>query len=91
MSIPGFNVFKTKAIELVDSIDKDFPYDRTDREDGYIYYFPQLGLSLWRSGIFTDEMKDETWFKELSKENQEDEMKYEYFQIEINYFDSITK
>ncbi|MFM9281788.1 hypothetical protein [Paenibacillus jiagnxiensis] len=76
----GVTVFRTKAIELVATIDKDFPYDGTDWELGYTYYFPQLGLSLWRSGIFTEEMKDEDWFKEMSKENQDDEMKFEYFQ-----------
>ncbi|MDP4099143.1 hypothetical protein OIN60_20700 [Paenibacillus sp. P96] len=76
----GIDLFNTKADDLVALLDKISPYDRSHSELGYTYAFPELGLTLWRSSIFTEEMRNEEWFKEMSKENQEDEMKYLYFE-----------
>ncbi|MCM3472222.1 hypothetical protein [Brevibacillus borstelensis] len=74
------DVFNTKADDLVNHIDRISEYDRNHRELGYTYFFPELGLSLWRPIIFKEEYMEEDWFKEMSPENQEDEMKHLYFE-----------
>ncbi|MBY0054662.1 hypothetical protein P4U99_25925 [Brevibacillus agri] len=50
----GIDVFNTKAEDLVEKIDEIAEYDR-NQSDGYTYFFPSLGLSLWRSDIFKEE------------------------------------
>lgn len=76
----GIDVFNTKAEELVSSIDQISPYDRNHRELGFTYAFPELGLSLWRSRIFKDEDRNQDWYKEMCPENQEDELRFQYFE-----------
>lgn len=39
---------------LIPLIDTIFPYDR-EKSDGYIYYFPEIGLSFWRDMNLTEE------------------------------------
>lgn len=76
----NIDVFNTKADDLVNLIDKFAAYDRNHKELGYTYFFPAIGLSLWRPIIFREEYIQEDWFKELSPENQEDEMRHLYFE-----------
>jgi hypothetical protein len=44
----GVNIFKTKAIELVQFISKEAEFNKNDPNLGYTYTFPTLDLSLWR-------------------------------------------
>ncbi|MCM3625631.1 hypothetical protein M4D70_26040 [Brevibacillus borstelensis] len=74
----GIDVFNTKAEDLVKKIDKIADYDR-NQSDGYTYFFPSLGLSLWRSDIFKEEYMLEDSFKKLSPKNQEDKIRHLYF------------
>lgn len=74
------DVFNTKAAELVKKLDKISPYDRKHQELGYTYVFPQWGLSLWRSRKFEEDDMQTDWFKKLSPENQEDELRFMYFE-----------
>jgi len=76
----GINVFNIKAEELVETIDRIAEYDRDQSELGYTYFFPELGLSLWRSRVFKAGDEEEEWFKELCAENQEDELRFLYFE-----------
>lgn len=59
-------------------IDAIFPYDQ-EQSDGYLYIFPELGLSFWRDINLTDEDMEENWFQEKTAENQEDTAKHLYF------------
>lgn len=74
-----FDVFNTKASELIQNLIgiSEFEQD-TNGETQYI--FTNIGLSLWRSSVFTEDMMQEEWFKEMCSENQEEEMRYLFFQ-----------
>ncbi len=74
------NIFTTKATELVSILEQISPYDRDHWELGCTYYFPEIGLSLWRSSKFIEEDIEKEWFKELSLEQQEEELRMLYFQ-----------
>ncbi|KPV56344.1 hypothetical protein QJ48_28320 [Paenibacillus sp. A3] len=74
------DVFNTKAEELIKKLDNISPYDRQHQELGYTYVFPQWGLSLWRSRKFEEDDMQTDWFKNLSPENQEDELRFMYFE-----------
>lgn len=79
----GIDLFNTKASELVKVMDKISPYNRDneDTKNGFVYEFPQLGLSLWRGGVLREEDLNSDWFKkEFSPENQKEELKYLYFE-----------
>ena len=86
----GVDVFKTEAKLLVKFISDYGSYDKSDRELGYSYKFPSLGIGLWRPSIFEYEMMFDTNFKEMNEEIQRDEMKYLYFEaicvFEKNYY-----
>lgn len=73
------DLFNTKAKDLIETLDQISPYDRTD-DDGYSYDFPEIGLTFRRSVKRTEEDLQEDWFKEMSIENQEDDMRYLYFE-----------
>ncbi|GGJ32622.1 hypothetical protein [Paenibacillus hunanensis] len=74
----GIDLFKVKATQLIDLLDAISPYDRAE-SDGCSYRFPQLGLVLWRDINFTEEDMKQSWFQEMSLENQEDTMRSLYF------------
>lgn len=76
----NIDVFNTKADDLVNLIDRISAYDRNHSELGYTYFFPDLGLSLWRPIVLKEENLEEDWFKEMSPENQVDEMRHLYFE-----------
>lgn len=76
----GIDVFNTKVEILVKEIDKTSQYDRTHSELGCTYSFPELGLFLWRSREFTEEDRLEDWFLEMSPDNQEEELRFLYFE-----------
>jgi len=75
-----FDVFRTKAEDLVAKIDKLSPYDRDHWELGFTYDFPSLGLSFWRPVILNENDLEAEWFKEMDPEIQKDEMKNLYFE-----------
>ncbi|MFS0553810.1 hypothetical protein [Brevibacillus sp. 179-C9.3 HS] len=75
-----WDVFNTKAEELVEKIDKVSTYDRNHRELGWTYYYPGLGLSFWRPNILKESDMQEDWFKELEPSIQEDEKRNLYFE-----------
>lgn len=78
----------TKADELVQLLSERSPYeDNDDSRLGFCYRFPHLGLSLWRPGVLREEDLQADWYKEMPVENQEDELKYFYFES-IGVFES---
>lgn len=80
------DVFNTKANELVRNLNRISKHEKeTNGETQYI--FASIGLSLWRSSVFTEETMQEDWFKEMCEENQEEEMRYFYFQTVAVYSD----
>ncbi|MDN4600737.1 hypothetical protein P5G61_05830 [Paenibacillus sp. F6_3S_P_1C] len=80
----NLDVFNTKANELVQNLNRISEYEEeTNGETQYI--FTNIGLSLWRSSVFTEETMQEDWFKEMCTENQEEEMRYFYFQTVAVY------
>jgi len=74
------DLFNTKVSDLVTLLDNISPYDRNHFEVGYTYIFPKLGLSLWRPQNISEDIIHEQWFKEMSIENQQDELKHLYFE-----------
>lgn len=59
----GFHVFRTKADDLVEALDKISPYSRTwDASAGFCYLFTEMGLALYRSRVFTEKDLEEEWF-----------------------------
>lgn len=76
----GVDVFRTEAKLLVKYISDYGKYDESDRELGYTYRFPSLGIGLWRPSIFEYEMVNDPEFKEMDEEIQRDEIKYLYFE-----------
>ena len=77
----GIDLFNLKASELVKAIDAIDPYIR-DREAllGFTYQFPNLGLTLWRGNVCTEEDLEADWFKELIPEIQEDNKRFLFFE-----------
>jgi hypothetical protein len=78
--VNGIDVFNTKAEELVKAFDKISPYERDHADLGWTYFYPKLGITLWRSRVFIEPDIDEEWFKEMSLENQKDELEFLYFE-----------
>lgn len=74
------DVFETKAEELVARIDSFSRYDRNDRELGWTYDFPELGLSFWRPNILREADLEEDWFQEMQPAIQEDEKRNLFFE-----------
>jgi len=64
------DIFRTKVDELVEYLDKISPYQRDAPELGYMYTFPQLGMTLWRPTIVT-EADLETVSEEMLEEAKE--------------------
>ncbi len=80
-----FNIFENAfnveyddsgKVKFIQSLNRSSQHE-TDGETQYI--FANIGLSLWRPSVFTEETMKEDWFKEMSKENQEQEMRYFFF------------
>ncbi|MGF7050518.1 hypothetical protein J2T13_005067 [Paenibacillus sp. DS2015] len=79
--LQGIDPFSTKADELINTLDKISPYERNDESRlGFTYRFTKLGIAFWRSSVFKEEDANEDWFKEMTIENQEDELKHLYFE-----------
>ena len=74
------DAFHTKAKLLIPMIDKVSPYDRSEEDNGFAYYFKELGLALWRGNVFEEEQMEEAWYKEMCAENQQDELRFMYFE-----------
>ncbi|WP_454192446.1 Imm26 family immunity protein [Paenibacillus sp. Marseille-Q7038] len=74
------DAFHTKAKMLIPIIDKVSPYDRSEEDNGYAYYFKELGLALWRGNVLEEEQIEEAWYKEMCAENQQDELRFMYFE-----------
>ncbi|WP_034328788.1 hypothetical protein [Alkaliphilus transvaalensis] len=90
----GVDVFSTKVDLLVKMIDEISPYDRNHPELGCTFYFPEIGLGLWRPRIFNEEDQLTKEFQELTPENQEDELRNLYFEvvcIEKDYYKNAKK
>lgn len=90
------DVFNTKAEDLIEMMDKITPYLRTSEPDlGSIFDFTEVGLSFYRSNVFTEKEMEEDWFKLKSPEEQEDDMKYLYFETVmvcgLDYYDLLRK
>lgn len=79
-------MFNTRAKQIVQNLNFISKHEKeTNGDTQYIY--ANIGLSLWRSSVFTEETMREDWFKEMCKENQEEEMRYFYFQTVAVYPD----
>ncbi|WP_374017450.1 hypothetical protein ABU162_25380 [Paenibacillus thiaminolyticus] len=92
----GIDVFNTKAEKLIEIIDKITPYLRTSEPElGFDYDFAEVGLSFYRSNVFTEKEMEQEWFKVKSPEEQEDDMKYLYFETvmvcRLDYYDLLRK
>jgi hypothetical protein len=90
------DVFNTKAEKLIEIIDKITPYLRiSEPELGFDYDFAEVGLSFYRSNVFTEKEMEQEWFKVKSPEEQEDDMKYLYFETVmvcgLDYYDLLRK
>ncbi|WP_028545254.1 hypothetical protein [Paenibacillus taiwanensis] len=87
-----YDVFATKAPELIEKIDSTSKYLRDcDSATGYSYVFADIGIAFWRPSVFNENDIHEDWFKELLPSIQEDEKKYLYFESVLicgpNYYD----
>ena len=87
----GVDIFRTEAKLLIKHITDYGKYDESDRELGYSYRFPSLGIGLWRPGIFEYEMINNQEFKDLDEEFQLDEIKYLYFEAVCVYKEDYYK
>ncbi|OWA36588.1 hypothetical protein B9G55_00435 [Saccharibacillus sp. O16] len=77
----GMDLFRTPAEELIARLDALSPYRRDeDAELGFRYLFPELGMLLWRSRIMREEDREADWYKEMPPENQEDELRFRFFE-----------
>lgn len=73
--------FHTKAKDLIRIVEQFDAYEQTDESRlGFSYRFPKLGLAFWRTGVLDEADLQESWFKEMSAEHQEDELRYLYFE-----------
>ncbi|KGG79830.1 hypothetical protein Y919_09620 [Caloranaerobacter azorensis H53214] len=81
--LKGINVFKEKAEDIISKLKTYSSYtcDTDDEDLGTEYDFNELGISLWRELAFHPKIMNNKEFLELSKENQEIEKKYWYFQM----------
>lgn len=91
----GINVFCTKADDLVEVLDKISPYARTwDASAGFCYLFPEMGLTLYRSRVFTEKDLEEEWFLAQSLDAQEDDKRFFYFETvsvcEWSYYERLN-
>ncbi|WGU93334.1 hypothetical protein QJQ58_22780 [Paenibacillus dendritiformis] len=67
----GIDVFNTRADKLIETIDKITPYLRTSEPDlGFTYDFTEVGLSFYRSNVFTEKEMEEEWFKAKSQKTR---------------------
>lgn len=80
----NYDVFNTKADALVKSIRLISDHEK-NTTGGTEYLFTNIGLSLWRSSVFREEFREEDWFKDMCVENQEQELRYSYFQTVAVY------
>lgn len=78
------DVFQTKAEDLIARLSQISDYSRVPNDETQ-FIFENIGLSLWRSSVFKEESIQETWFKEMNIEDQQEEMKYMYFQTVAVY------
>lgn len=81
--LEGLNIdpFKTKAKDLIRSIEQFDSFEQNDLSRlGFSYRFPKLGLAFWRTGVLDEADLQESGFKEMSAEHQEDELRYLYFE-----------
>jgi hypothetical protein len=76
------NVFQTKAAELVAYFERyaNYNHDLVEAQSGSGYVFEDLGISLWRSRVFSKEFLKESWYKQMAKEEQEAELRFQYFE-----------
>ena len=47
---------------------------------GCSYIFENIGISFYRSNVFESESENEIWFQQLSHDQREDTLKYQYFE-----------
>ncbi|WP_374019535.1 hypothetical protein ABU162_07595 [Paenibacillus thiaminolyticus] len=92
----GIPVFRTKADDLVEALDKISPYARTwDASTGGSYVFPEIGLAFYRSNSLTEEELEEDWFLVQSPEEQEYLKKFFYFEsvmvCGLHYYDFLQQ
>ena len=77
------DIFKTPAFEAVDALKARSPLicDLPDEDLSYDYEFPEIGVRLWRDGVFHPKLlKDESYMEEM-KLTLEDEKEFLYFNI----------
>lgn len=83
VTLKDVNIFKEKAEDIISKlrIYSSYTWDTDDEDLGMQYNFDQLGISLWRESAFHPKLMQDKEFLELSKENQEIEKRYWYFQM----------
>ncbi|WP_028545256.1 hypothetical protein [Paenibacillus taiwanensis] len=76
----GINIFTIRAEEVGLIIDQVAKYDREKAKHGFLYEYPELGLSFWRSNVFTEADMQKEWFLAKRPEEQADDLLYMYFE-----------
>jgi hypothetical protein len=75
------NIFNTPAESLIAYLVMFSDYlNTTEARLGYSYIFNNLGISLYRSNVFKEETLNESWFKNLTQEEKDEELKFLYFE-----------
>lgn len=76
------SIFNTKSQDLVSYLEdfSNYNKDSMDAQLGYMYIFDDIGLTLWRSNVFKEDILNEAWFHELAQEEKNYLLKQQYFE-----------
>ena len=91
ISLCGVSLFRHKAEAVIAELEKQAActWDGQDKDLGTQYDFDALAFSLWRSSAFHQKLFDDAAYmqeyREMLPENQEEELKYQYFQASSLY------
>ena len=82
----GVAVLQEKAVDVIAKLRQHAPciYDRPDIDLSYSYYFEDIGITLWREGVYHPKMMEDAEYRQnfetMCPENQAEELSYQYFQ-----------
>ncbi len=82
----GVAVLQEKAVDVIAKLQQHAPciYDMPDIDLSYFYYFEDIGITLWREGVYHPKMMEDAEYRQnfetMCPENQAEELSYQYFQ-----------
>lgn len=82
----GVAVLQEKVVDVIAKLRQHASciYDSPDIDLGYSYYFEDIGISLWREGVYHPKLMEDAdyrrEFEAMCPENQEEERAFQYFQ-----------